>query len=464
MKRLLLAIGAFTLLSVSPLLFGCEESCAHNRAAVSFSAPTCDGEGYALHSCPDCGLEYKTDLIPPKSHTLVATVTPPDCTHEGFTAYACDCGYTFTADRTPPTGHQTQSATVAPTCTEAGYTTLTCSLCNYTVTTDFRDALGHDFSESVTEPTCTEIGYTTLTCKVCEFSYRKNYLDPIGHDFIKTVAHPTRTDAGALIHTCHCGYVRQDHLFYSDIFTGAYGNQAEVLAKGVDVSRYQHTKNGNEYLPLDWQAVKEAGFDFAILKAGSTVRQTAGGIEPTFEMDYADAKAAGISLGAYFYTYSSTVEGIQNDANLLLSWLEDKEFEYPIYFDLEDPSLATLDRDTLTDLCVTFISILQENGYYAALYSNNDWLTNRLHKNTLDAVYDIWYARYPLIGTAPVSADTTFSWNASSYGAEVGMWQYTDHGVITGIEGIEFDFNYAYKDYPSIIKMYGYNGLTLSQE
>jgi GH25 family lysozyme M1 (1,4-beta-N-acetylmuramidase) len=39
------------------------------------------------------------------------------------------------------------------------------------------------------------------------------------------------------------------------------------------------------------------------------------------------------------------------------------------------------------------------------------------------------------------------------------MWQYTSRGVIDTIgDDIRFDFNYVYRDYPSIIKRFGYNG------
>jgi GH25 family lysozyme M1 (1,4-beta-N-acetylmuramidase) len=141
---------------------------------------------------------------------------------------------------------------------------------------------------------------------------------------------------------------------------------------------------------------------------------------------------------------------------MLLTWLAGKRLEYPVYFDLEDPSLAGLDRETLNQFCVTFLTILQENGYYGALYSNQDWLANRLNQEPLKAAFDVWYARYPT--TQTVTPTSSFTWNASVYGVQMGLWQYTSHGVIEGIDGVEFDFDYAYRDYPAIIKRFGYNG------
>ena len=105
---------------------------------------------------------------------------------------------------------------------------------------------------------------------------------------------------------------------------------------------------------------------------------------------------------------------------------------------------------------------MQENGYYGALYSNHDWLTERLNGEALKSAFDIWYARYPedrRKNERPVSVSEAYAWNTEKYeSAEMGLWQYTDYGVIDGIDGIFFDFNYAFKDYSSIIKKYGYNG------
>ncbi len=425
--------------------------------------PTCTEEGYTQVVCDECDYEYKTDAIAPKGHTLTAIVTKPTCTKEGFTLYTCACKYSFTADAVAPVGHTYTSEVIEPTCTDGGYTVKTCTVCKHSLRTDFTDPLEHDNEIREIAPTCSLPGYTQHLCTRCTYTYRTKYLSPLGHTFTMSIAHPTRTSAGSLLHSCACGYERRDPLFYSDIFTGAYAEHNEPLAKGVDVSEYQHAQENGEWLPLNWTSVRNAGFDFAILKVGSTPRisssgSAAGGVSPTFEMDYRDAKDAGVQLGAYFYTYATTAAEALADANRLISWLGNKQFEYPIYLDLEDPSQADLGKDVLTEICTTFLSALQEKGYYAALYTNNDWLINRLHKDILLPLYDIWYARPPLATDTPIPPEQTFQWSTEKYGDHLGMWQYTHHGMIEGIEGMEFDFNYVYRDYPTIIKKYGYNG------
>ncbi len=463
MKRSFLFIPLLLLL----LLSGCgNQACTHPITSEEVVPASCDQEGYILHQCTDCDFSYRTEIVPPAGHSLTKVITPSTCTTEGHTTYSCACGYSYVSDPVAPTGHQNTETVIAATCTAGGYTQQVCSVCHLTVQTNMTDAKGHLFTDTVISPTCSEVGYTVKSCSVCAFSYRSDYINPTGHAFAVTVTHPTRRQFGNFTYTCSCGYQTVETLFYSDVFPGAHVTEnSTVLAKGVDVSLNQNKLGSEgERLPLNWTAIQNAGFDFAILKAGSTPRgEGAGGKEEAFEMNYRDAKAAGMPVGAYFYTYATTPEQVKEDAELLITWLAGKQFEYPIYFDLEDSTLAALGKDVLTEFCTIFISTLQENGYYGALYINDNWLKEKLHGDSLKEIYDIWYARPPIKGSDPISSDTSYTWG-ESYGPQLGMWQYSHHGVIEGCPDVEFDFNYVYRDYPSIIKKYGYNGFTVTSE
>ena len=349
------------------------------------------------------------------SHLLMSeTVIPPDCSNEGKTVNQClDCSYSYYSDFVAPTGHTLAVSTTLPNCTDSGQTVYSCE-CGYSYSSDFAPPSGHEF-EVVQDilPTCLAGGHKLNVCATCGYSYKSDYI------------------------------------FYSDIINSAFSDNSIVLAKGIDVSVYQHTSTDT---PLDWNAIKAAGFEFVILKAGSTVRNggTKGGIEPTFEMDYRDAKAAGLEVGAYFYTYANSTEDILKDADALLQYIEGKQFEYPIYLDMEEESQKALSKSMLGEMCAQFIAKLQSKGYYAALYLNNDWFNTVYDKIEVTALFDLWYSRYP--GTdIPV-------WNQEKYGNHLGMWQFTNLGTIDGIKDITFDFNYAYRDYPSIMKKWGLNG------
>ena len=418
-------IALFAIALLCCLLVACSDDCHHLHIQTQTVLPDCSHEGYTLNSCTDCGYEFKSNVIAPYGHTLRTEVSEPDCESEGSTRYVCGCGYTYVSNVVPPLGHDLQKKVIEPTCTLHGYSAFDCSRCNLYYESELVPPLGHDFLADHTAPTtCTATGHTSYTCQICDFSY-------IG-----------------------------DFLFYSDVFEGAYGASTEPLAHGVDISKYNHEKTEDGvYLSIDFVALREAGFDFVILKAGSTPRAQAdgslkGGPEPTFEEDYQAARAAGLDVGVYFYTYATTTEQALADAELLMTWIEGKTFEYPIYLDVEDVSLQSLSRREITDLSLTFLTALQQNRYFGAIYTNNNWLLNYLQTDKITFLLDVWYARYP-------SGEGPYIWDNDKYGENMGMWQYTQSGKIPSLSSaLSFDLNYAYKDYPAIIAALGYNGLT----
>lgn len=418
MKKLFVVI---LLLLSCFLLFSCDESeCEHLYLSSSLRAPTCDKEGYTSNVCTSCGAEFKTKYTPPTGHSITQSVFAPTCTDVGYTYYSCECGYSYTSNYLPPAGHS--------------------------------------YVENVVAMECESAGYTEYVCSVCEHTYRGNYVEATGHQMHETIYLPTDDTAGYTEHSCeNCDYIyKDDFVFLPDIYGGTKIKNTDVLYKGIDVSVYQHSSNADGYDPLDWAALKDAGVDFAILKAGSSKS----GKDPVFEMNYADAKAAGVKVGAYFYSYATNEEELLSEVDLLLTLLEGKEFEFPVYFDLEDPSLEENgDKYTLTKYCMTFIDKLRENGYYGALYTNNKWITTLLCGDVLRAYCDIWYARYPTNANAQL--DDVYTWSFEIYGEQLGMWQYSQTGIIPdcGIPKKQtVDLNYCYKDYESIIKKYGLNG------
>ena len=104
---LLLSVAVFALLSVLSLT----SCCAHEFASESV-APTCDGEGYMLHTCTLCGVTKKSDPVPALGHT-----------YEGEREFVCSgrictvCEYYEASE----VAHEHTSEVVAPTCTEVGW-------------------------------------------------------------------------------------------------------------------------------------------------------------------------------------------------------------------------------------------------------------------------------------------------------------------------------------------------------
>ena len=205
------------------------------------------------------------------------------------------------------------------------------------------------------------------------------------------------------------------------------------ILKGIDVSHWQ----GN----INFYKVKKSGINFVIIKAGGS---DAGFYKDSkFERYYADAKKAGLAVGAYYFVgrnFTSAKAGLA-DAKRFYKIIKGKQFEMPIYLDVE--TTTPKNKVGATQACIAFCNYLEDKGFYVGIYASDVYgFKERLNLNNL-ANFDTWVARY---GTAP------------KYVKNYGMWQYSEHGNISGISGNNVDLDYAYINYPRIIKSKKFNG------
>lgn len=203
--------------------------------------------------------------------------------------------------------------------------------------------------------------------------------------------------------------------------------------RGIDVSKWQGT--------IDWAKVAKSGVSFAILRAG--YGRVSSQKDPTFEDNYNNAKAAGIPVGAYHYSYAKNVAAAKQEAEVFLSWIKGKQFEYPVAFDIEEGSVFNLGKNTVSEIIDAFCSAVEAAGYYVCVYTNKNWLDNVVSAE-IKSKYDIWLAQWT---------------STPSYNGAYGIWQYTSSGTVEGISG-RVDLDIAYKEYPSIMKSKGLNGFT----
>lgn len=208
---------------------------------------------------------------------------------------------------------------------------------------------------------------------------------------------------------------------------GTYGTKPDetqetsVKAKGIDVSKYQGT--------IDWKQVKDSGIDFAILRVGSW-NNSGPYVDPTFEENYKNAIKAGLSIGAYFYTYAETEAEQNRELELFLNALSGKEFTYPVFVDVEANCLTGLDRTTLSNLVKREMDILDQKGYTPGWYSYTNFVNNYIDRSMLTG-YPLWIADYR---------------GYVGYTGEYVMWQYASNGSVPGILGA-VDMNYDYHGY-----------------
>lgn len=210
-----------------------------------------------------------------------------------------------------------------------------------------------------------------------------------------------------------------------------------ILARGIDVSAYQGD--------IDWARVKAAGVDFVILRASGGV-----GKDQNFEANYTAAHAVGLGVGAYYCTAATTPEQAEKEADLLLTWLEGKRLEYPVYFDIEgDDQSALPDNAARTALCTAFVGRMKQAGWCAGVYSYKSWFETMLDLPALMQESEIWWAHWPQSGQPDI--------DYSRY----GLWQYASDGRVDGVNG-DVDVDVAFTDYPRLMKQRGWNGYPVS--
>ena len=102
---------------------------------------------------------------------------------------------------------------------------------------------------------------------------------------------------------------------------------------------------------------------------------------------------AGIKIGVYYYSYALTEEDAENEAEFTDGILEDAglndRLEMGVWFDMEDADSykerhGVTGPQEITNLCNAYINSLWRAGYaYVGLYSNLDWLTNKIYVDQL---------------------------------------------------------------------------------
>ena len=195
---------------------------------------------------------------------------------------------------------------------------------------------------------------------------------------------------------------------------------------GIDVSTYQNT--------IDWATVSQNNH-FAIIRAGYGF----GHIDNYYETNYQKAKANGVKVGAYWYSYATSASDAVQEANYCIQALNGKQFEWPIYYDIEEESI--FNAGIQNDIAKAFCETLEANKYYCGIYSSTNTFNNYFD-DEVKQKYTIWLAH----------------WNVEkpTYKGKYHVWQYTV-GSTPGVTG-RCDLDKGYLDFEPVMKKYGLNG------
>ncbi len=207
-----------------------------------------------------------------------------------------------------------------------------------------------------------------------------------------------------------------------------YGDDPEAHEVGVDVSEHQGE--------IDWQAVAEAGIDFAIIRIGGRLMQSGTIFEDKyFRANLEGAKAAGLKVGVYFFSQALNAQEGLEEAEFVLGLLDGVELDYPVVCDWEylggntartygaEPAEITAGIDA-------FCARVEEAGYRGMLYFNAYCGYIKMDLRELTD-YDFWYAQYS---------------DVPSYRYHFQMWQYSSSGQVDGIDS-DVDLNLCLTPY-----------------
>ena len=205
---------------------------------------------------------------------------------------------------------------------------------------------------------------------------------------------------------------------------------AMTKSKGIDVSNHQGI--------IDWNAVKNSGVTFAIIKIGEYWPNAKKVLyDKYFERNYSECKRLGIAVGGYVYTYAFNSEEATLDAEVCLDRIRGKRFDLPIYYDIEDPSIVRAvesgetNANMLTDAVLTFCNILKNAGYQSGVYTYLSFFERFLNAPLLEKYCSIWVAQWG---------------NKNDYKGKYDFWQYSSDGYVPGIDGrVDLDWYYPKK-------------------
>lgn len=226
------------------------------------------------------------------------------------------------------------------------------------------------------------------------------------------------------------------------------GSSKGSIGKLIDVSKWDGK--------INWSKVKAAGINYAIIRCGFGENKTSQD-DAYFSYNVRQARAAGVKIGVYIYSYAYNTSKAESEANHVLRLLNSEglssaKLALPVYYDLEeqagtskpcvkaDGSKHYVSNATLGKMAAAFAAKITKAGYKMGVYANKSWWNNFLTASQFNnASWSKWVAQYYYA-----------SGKLCSYKGNYDIWQYSSTGRVNGISTY-VDMNYLYKNFDSSI-------------
>lgn len=216
--------------------------------------------------------------------------------------------------------------------------------------------------------------------------------------------------------------------------TYTHNTRFDALPKviGIDVSEHNKT--------IDFNKVKADGIDFVYVRVGYTgytKSKFSLNFDPYYQTNIANALAAGLQVGVYWYSQALNESEASQEADMLLNAIAGYNVTLPVVDDYEFAGVgdsgrldsANLSKDQMTANSLAFLNTVAQRGYVPCLYANKSFLENRVNASQIAQVAKIWLAHYNTV---------------TGYAGDYEYWQFTSDGKVDGISG-RVDINVWYQ-------------------
>ena len=209
-----------------------------------------------------------------------------------------------------------------------------------------------------------------------------------------------------------------------------YDGRAFKTRFGIDVSAYQNRASG-ESKTIDWDAVRDDGVDFVMVRVGYRGTGQAGTLnqDEFYAQNIDGAMAAGLETGVYFFAQAITVEEAIEEADFVIELLRDHEIDGPVAYDWEmhDSSYRVYGTspEMATACAIAFCERIKEAGYTPMIYAGQ-YVSYIKYDQGAISQYLSWYPEY--------KSDKSEKLYPTFY-YQMDYWQFSSNCYVNGIGG-----------------------------
>ena len=209
---------------------------------------------------------------------------------------------------------------------------------------------------------------------------------------------------------------------------------------GIDISRWQGD--------FDFTKAMAEGVKFVVIKGGGGDESLY--VDPRFEENYRKAKDKGLPAGCYWFSKALTEDEAKKEAAYFYdNVLKGRQFELPVYMDVENKAMLALGKRKLTDVIKAWCKELEKRNMLPGIYSSKSYFSTYLYDSELTQ-YPHWVAAWAK--SCRFAPESCF-----------GMWQFGGETNLirsNKVAGVVCDQDYLLIDYPTLIRKEGKNGYT----